>query len=53
MECRYFKDEECNSSVISDKVCNNCLIKRQAIVLAGMDKRIQNIEKLLTKKTKK
>lgn len=51
MECRYFEDEECDSKVISDKVCSNCLIKRQAGVLADIDKRVKNIEKLLSKKT--
>jgi len=53
MKCRYFDNEECDSRVVSDKVCNNCLIKRQASVLADIDKRVKNIEKLLSKKTKK
>ena len=51
MKCRYFEDEECDSLVINDKTCNNCLIKRQANVLADIDKRVKNIEKLLSKKT--
>lgn len=51
MECRYFEDEECDSKVINDKTCNNCLIKRQAIILSDIDKRVKNIEKLVSKKT--
>ena len=53
MECRYFENEECDSRVINEKVCSTCLIKRQAIMLADIDKRVKNIEKLLSKKTKK
>ena len=53
MQCRYFEDEECDSKVLNEKVCNNCLVKRQAIVLSDIDKRVKNIEKLLSKKIKK
>ena len=53
MKCRYFEDEECDSLVINDKTCNNCLIKRQASVLADIDKRVKNIEKLLQTPSKK
>ena len=53
MECRYFEDEVCDSKVINEKVCSTCLIKRQASVLADIDKRVKNIEKLVSKKTTK
>lgn len=49
MQCRYFKDKECDSMVINDKQCNNCLIKEQATVLADIDERIKRMEVTLDK----
>ena len=49
-ECIYFKDETCESLVMNDKTCNNCLIRRQAGMLSDILDRLVSIE-ILVKKT--
>lgn len=45
IKCRYFKEEECDSKVISDKQCSNCLSSRSITMMVSLHEKIDAMNK--------
>ena len=51
MQCIYFNDKECESTVINDKQCHKCLILKNMELFKELNERITALENPTTKKT--
>lgn len=45
MKCKYFENDECDSGVISDKQCANCLSAKSLKMMIVLNEKLDAMEK--------